>query len=184
MLIPQSFIQPGNASGIDHNCESRNDLSKFLQPMTALRSALGKSEFSSDTDCESNSVIAIYDSFKANPKFALSFPSKDVLVNLYIGWVKKYIMMLNHRKQFYDKDASSCLEALNGLFLLIPDLDPTNTAPFCDAVKEHEKELLRQCDLAGELLTAVRSDITAFGCKETAVLSIIQESWPLNLIID
>ena len=148
--------------------------------MTALRSALGKTESSSGTDSERENLNAVYDLLKANPKFLSAFPSNDTLVNLYTGWVKKSILMMNHRKNYYDKDASSCVETLNATINSIPELNLADTSPFCAAMKEHEQVLLRQCDLAGELLASVRNDVAAFGCTETSLLSNFTESWQLN----
>ena len=87
---------------------------------------------------------------------------------------------MNHRKNIYDKDASSCVETLNATFTSIPELNIADTKPFCEAIKEHEQVLLRQCDLAGEILASVKNDVAAFGCTETSLLSKFTESWQLN----
>ena len=46
------------------------------------------------------------------------------------------------------------------------------------AGRSSERVLLEHCDAMNELITAVESDVSAFGCKETTLCSLMSESWP------
>lgn len=114
---------------------------------------------------------------KGSESFKSAFLCNDDLLTFFNEMQSCSTNLLNDRKKQYDTDGSKSTELVGTALKTIPELNIDDTTPYIQAARRSEKIFLEHCDAMNELITAVESDVSAFGCEEITVCSMMSDSW-------
>ena len=155
----------------------------FVSAVLAVQSSFRKIGPSNGdaSDCINRCLGLMYEGLKENATFQTSFASPEAFSTIFQTWNEKCENLLAKRRASYDGGANQCINNLVTLCKQVPEMNPNDTQPFIQAVKDIDKKLLEQCDIAGDILSAVEKDVHAFGCTSTTLLSSAVVPWHYDI---
>lgn len=138
----------------------RSAMKPFLQPLWSLRAFI-----KDHGSCATSMLQSVFAGLKEYDGFTEAFPSFDSFEGIYKHLMSRGDELWNSRKGFYEKSVLDLVAGLQQSLKSIPELNMNDIESFVKASKAQEKQLLKGCDGAADLIAGLEADVAEFGLQ-------------------